>query len=154
MLYQMDPSQQWLDAAAKALAHIITTREITTSDQWSLIACARLLSLKKYPEKILPRHKIIAYAQQVSQSILEEQILYSDNEQLIGSFSNEGRTTPTATRVDALFAALDILGRKDVMLQNAILSAIYSAVGFLLNAQVTEGKYAGGIPSVRWIIRG
>lgn len=146
MLYQIDPSQQWLDAAVKALAHIITAREITTSDQWSLIACAILFSLKNYPDNILPRHKIIAYAQQVSQVILEEQILYSDQKQLIGSFNKEGRTTPTATRVEALFAALDILGRKDVMLQNAILSSIHSAVGFLLNAQVIEGKYAGGIP--------
>lgn len=146
MLYQIDPSQQWLDAAVKALAHIITARKITTSDQWSLIACAKLLSLKNFSENILSRDKIIVYAQQVSQAILEEQILYSDLKQLIGSFSKEGRTTPTATRVEALFAALDILGRKDVMLQNAILSSIHSAVRFLLNAQITEGKYVGGIP--------
>ena len=146
MLYQMDRSQQWLDAASKALAYIITTRRMTTSDQWSLIACARLLSLKKYPENILPRHKIIAYAQQVSMAILEEQILYSDQQQLIGCFNKEGRTTPTATRVEALFATLDILGHEDIMLKNLILSSIHSAVGFLLDAQVTEGKYAGGIP--------
>ncbi len=146
MLYKMDRSQHWLDAATKALAYLTKTRHMTTSDQWTLIACAKLLSLNNYPENILPRQKTISYARQVSLAILEEQILYSNQKHLIGSFNKEGRTTPTATRVEALFAILDILGQKDVMLQNQILSSIHSAIGFLINAQVTEGKYAGGIP--------
>ena len=149
MLYRMDRSRQWLNAAAKGLAYLIKNRAITTADQWSLIACAKLFSLgNDYPEKILPRRDVGAYARQVGLAILEEQILYNDQRQLTGCFNKQGRTAPTATRVEALFAILDIIGQNDVMLRNAILSSIHSAVRFLIDAQVSEGKYTGGIPRV------
>ncbi len=148
MLYQLDHSPQWLTAAAKGLRFLIKNRDIITSDPWSLIACAKLVSLSNYPEKILPRHEVIAYARNVSLAIIEEQILYGRKQQIIGGFNKQGRTTPTATRVEALFAILDIIGRDDAMLRNTIQSSIRSAIKFLLDAQITQGKYAGGIPRV------
>ncbi len=100
MLYQMDRSPQWLMAATRGLRYLIKNRDIITSDPWSLIACAKLVSLPGYPEKILPRHEVISYARHVGLAILEEQILYGRKHQIIGGFNKEGRTTPTATRVE------------------------------------------------------
>ena len=76
----------------------------------------------------------------------EEQILYADTPGLVGGYSTEGRTTPTARRVEALAAALEIIGQKDTVLTNTIHSSMQDAVTFLVRAQITQGRYAGGIP--------
>jgi hypothetical protein len=148
MLYQIDHSRQWLYAATKGLAYLIRNRKVNTSDQWSIIACAKLISTDHYPETILPRHEVITFVREACLAILEEQILYHDQRQFIGCFNLKGRTTPTATRVEALCAIAEIIGEKDTILKNTILASIRSAVRFLMDAQVTTGKFAGGMPRV------
>ncbi len=146
MLNELDTSRQWLVAATKALAYLIKQRDITTTDQWLLIAGARLLSMKNYPTEILPRQVIIQHTVRVCERILQEQILYADNHKYIGGYCIDGRTTPTATRVEGMIAALGIIGNKDAALGNTIKSSVQAAMHFLLQAQITKGKYSGGIP--------
>lgn len=146
MLHDLEPSQRYLVAATKALAYLIQHRDVTTSDQWVLIAGEKLLSTKKYPTKLLPRKLLVQYATRVCENILQEQLLYADNPKYIGGYNSEGRTTPTSTRIEALFAALSILGDKDVMLRNSVKSSTEAAMSFLLQAQRTAGKYSGGMP--------
>jgi len=146
MLNELNPSRRWLVAATKALAYLLKHRDITTTDQWLLIAGAKLLSMKSYPTEILSRKLIIQHTVRVCESILQEQILYADDHNYIGGYCIDGRTTPTATRVDGLFAALRIIGCKDAALSNTIKSSVQAAMTFLLRAQITKGKYSGGIP--------
>lgn len=146
MLNELNPSRRWLVAATKALAYLIKHRDITTTDQWSLITGAKLLSLKSYPTEILSRKLIIQHTVRVCESILQEQILYADDHKYIGGYCINGRTTPTATRVEGLFAAFSIIGYKDAVLRNTIKSSIQAAMNFLLREQITKGKYSGGIP--------
>jgi hypothetical protein len=146
MLYELDPSYRWLIAATKALAYLVKHRDITTSDQWLLIASAKLLSLKSYPKKILSRRLVYQYTVRVCESILQEQILYADDKKTIGGYNTDGRTTPTATRLEGLFAAINIIGHNDTALKNTIKSSIQIGMNFLLRTQITKGKYSGGIP--------
>ena len=146
MLNDLSPSEQWVTAAAKAMAYLLAHQDITTRDPWSLIACAKLLSLKNYPADIVSRRAVIEYTVRVCETIFQEQILYADTPGLIGGYSTEGRTTPTARRVEALAAALEIIGQKDTVLTNTIRSSMQDAVTFLVREQITQGRYAGGIP--------
>ncbi|MBE9485401.1 MAG: hypothetical protein IMY74_11170, partial [Bacteroidetes bacterium] len=139
-------SRRWLIAATEALAHLIKHRDISTADQWSIIASAKLLSMSNYPENILSRELIVQHTSRVCKSIFQEQILYADDDRYVGGFSSDGRTTPTATRVEGLLAALGIISHKDVALCNTISASVQAALVFLLQAQITTGKYSGGIP--------
>ena len=146
MLNDLSPSRQWLVAATKAIAYLIRQRDITTTDQWLLIASAKLLSMKRYPFEIISRKSIIQHISQVCERILQEQILYADNAEYIGGYCIDGRTTPTATRLEGLLAALRIIDSKDATLRNSIKSSAKAALLFLLRSQITKGKYSGGIP--------
>jgi hypothetical protein len=146
MLYELNPSQRWLMAATKAIAFLIRHRAITTTDQWLLIAGSKLFSMKSYPEEIISRKLIIKHAIRVCEMIIQEQILYAYDNKYIGGFSIDGRTTPTATRLEALLAALNIIGNKDTMISNTIKTSARDAINFLLRAQISRGKYSGGIP--------
>lgn len=146
MLNDIDPDRRWLDAATKALAHLIRHHDSTTVDQWLLIAAAKLLSIKEYPATLLPRKRIIQYTTRVCERILEEQILYAGNSKYVGGYSTDGRTTPTAIRIEGLYAALNILGDRDPILSNTISSSIQEAMDFLLQAQIAKGRYIGGMP--------
>ncbi|RTZ96711.1 MAG: hypothetical protein DSY90_09925 [Deltaproteobacteria bacterium] len=146
MLNEMSPSRQWVLAATKAIAYLINHRAMTTSDQWLLIASAKLMTTKSYPSEILSRESIIRYVSRACENMLQEQVLYSPTNELIGGYRIDGRTTPTATRIEGLLAALQIIGLKDPGLRNTVKSSARDAMLFLLRAQITQGTYCGGIP--------
>lgn len=146
MLNDVLPSKQWVAAAARAVAHLIKNRQITTTDHWLLMAAAKLQSLPSYPAEILPNRAILTYTRRVCELIFQEQILYTANPKYVGGYSLDGRTTPTATRIEGLFAALAIIGNDDAALESTIRKSIRKGINFLLNTQLTEGRYAGGIP--------
>ena len=145
MLNELDPSSKWRDNAARALAFLIKQRPLNTSDQWLPIAAARLMSCWNYPDHILAREIVVQFVQQICRKIIEEQILFANDSALVGGFREDGRTTPTATRTEALLAARAILKGRDPMLYATLQAVITSAVRFLLHAQVTSGARAGGI---------
>lgn len=146
MLYEVDPLSEWLQAATRALEHLIKQRPVETGDQWLLIACAKLLSLNNYPQNIVSRETIIKHTKLYCQSVMQEQILHDANIKFIGGFNREGRTTPTATRVEGLAAALEIIGDSDQSFRRTIYSSIEPALNFLIRTQITEGNNSGGIP--------
>ncbi len=148
MLNRIYPSTKWITGITKALSYLIKYREPTTSDQWVLIACARLISTDEYPQEILPRSLIQDYALVLSRMIIEEQVVETDSPCLAGSYHVDGRVTPTSTRIEALLAALKILGKADTVMSNTIRASINSAMQFLLKAQVVNGKLRGGFPRV------
>jgi hypothetical protein len=82
---------------------------------------------------------------QICESILSEQVLNSELPERMGGFSNDGRTTPTATRLEGLQAARMILP-DDLEICNRIDIAVNHGIRFLLNAHISDGQFAGGIP--------
>jgi len=146
MLYKLDPSPLWLQAAAKALAYLIKHRPVETGDQWLLIASAKLLSLKNYPQNIISKDTVIKYSKLFCEHVMQEQVRYAYNREYIGGFNRDGRTTPTATRLEGLAAALEIIGDSDPSFRRTVYTSIEQALYFLLRAQITEGKNSGGMP--------
>ncbi len=149
MLYQIDPSPIYLDAAAKALEYLAKSRKNSSevpADHWALIATKKLFEL--CPEDSLPvsRELLIDHALQVSDSILQEQVQNPMFPEFMGSFSQDGRTTPTATRIEGLMAVLDFLPDINKSMRYRIELAVEKGIRFLLRTQICSGKYAGAIP--------
>jgi hypothetical protein len=148
MLYEKDHAPIWIEAASRALAYLAQRRKNRTNipaDHWALLATERLLSLEKKDHLPIPRELIMNHAVQICKSILQGQIQKSEHPGYLGGFSSDGRTTPTATRLEGLQAALSFLP-PDHDLRQRIDSAVFEGISFLLRAQIREGAFAGAFP--------
>jgi hypothetical protein len=146
-LYEFDHSQEWLDAATKALAYLARSRaghSTVPSDQWALIATAKLLQYCTTNTCQASRQLLIQHAAQVCGSILREQFKGGSPTDIDGAFDAQGRTGPTATSLEGLLAALEFLPKGE--LRHRVQTAVPRGIAFLLRAQVTSGPYAGGMP--------
>ena len=149
MLYERDPSSEWLNASARALGYLARSREGSDevpADHWALLATAKLLPLYSDHNIIVPRQAVLRHAIQISESILRSRPAHSDDPILFGSFTMDGRTTPTATRLEGLLAALEYLPPEQQQLRARAISAVHDGINFLLRAQVHSGDFAGGMP--------
>ena len=150
-LYEVDHTRQWLAAAAKGLSCLAKSRQGTQKlpdDHWALIATAKLLP--HYDRAASPgsREELIQHARDICNVMLAEQITVSGDPRLVGGFTPIGLTTPTATRLEGLLAALEFLPREDVELRKRIEAAAKLGVDFLLRAQIKSGPFAGGMPGI------
>jgi len=146
-LYEADHSHEWLTAAGKALGYLAKSRaglSIVPADHWALIATAKLLPYCEDGGCGVSREELIRHAVQVCESILRDQFKGSASVVLDGAFDPAGRTTPAATRLEGLLAAMEFLPKGE--LRDRIESAIQRGISFLLRAQVTSGSEAGAMP--------
>jgi hypothetical protein len=141
-LYRADPQEKWLKAAEKGLDYLAGIRKedsIVPPDHWALIATAELSAIKKEKGSTLSEaHRF--HAHQIINYMLGE----LEVSPVWGCFSGDGRTTPTATRMEGLVASLKWLEQGE--LREKVVEATQKGTSFLIHAQVKEGKYAGGIP--------
>ena len=148
-LYELDHSRQWLDAAAKGLSYLAKSRQGAQKlpdDHWALIATAKFLPHYDRAASPSSRDELIRHARDICKAMLAEQITSSDDPRLAGGFTPVGLTTPTATRLEGLLAALEFLPREDVDLRKRIEAAANLGVDFLIRAQIKSGPFAGGMP--------
>ena len=146
-LYEMDPSPHWIRAAGRALAYLAKSREkaaVLPPDHWAMIATAKFL--RYYDRSSCPasREELVRHAARICESFLREEITSSVDARLVGGFEADGRTTPTATRLEGMLAALEFLPRDS--LRSRVEAAVGPGIVFLLRAQITSGPYAGGVP--------
>ncbi|MGE3316468.1 MAG: hypothetical protein AB7O26_15235 [Planctomycetaceae bacterium] len=150
MLYEKDPSPKWLKAAADAMAYLAESRagkSKVEADHWALLATARLLPhYDQLKSPRVTREAIIHHAAQVSESILNSQPAHPENSELHGCFTKDGRTTPTATRLEGLLAALSFLPADQQPLRERIRKSVDDGIAFLVRAHVTDGEFAGAMP--------
>jgi len=149
MLYELYPDPQWLQAAANTLAYLARLREGKSkveADHWALLATAKLLPLYDRCRQPLPRAAIVNHAVQICESILAVAAHYPETSPSHGCLTGDGRTTPTAIRLEGLLAALDIIPDEKVSLKKQIVISAREGIGFLLRSQVQSGEYAGAIP--------
>jgi hypothetical protein len=147
VLYDLDHSPLWLDAAARTLAYLCKSREVDSevpADHWALIASAKLMQSCAHTHCLISSDELIEHATKICGSILGQQISAPGSANLAGGFDRSGRTTPTAIRIEGLCAALEFLPENDLTRQIRI--ALPSAVSFLLRAELTSGWYPGAMP--------
>jgi hypothetical protein len=148
MLYEADPSGQWLGSAYRALEYLALSRENSTDipvDHWALLATNKILSFENTGEVVISRELLINHAIQICESILDDQINNQEWPAYDGGFSPDGRTTPTATRIEGIQAALEFLPNNHEI-RGPLNNAVERGISFLLRAQITEGDYEGGYP--------
>lgn len=147
MLYKIDPDPDWLSAAIKAMEYLSVSRKglsVVEADHWALLATAEILRIGG---ENCPREMLLAHAFQVANSIMLERPVFPKESKLYGCFSPEGRTTPTATRLEGLLAAKSYLTGKGEEFDTRLDEMIRSGIAFLVRSQFKTGKYAGGIPA-------
>lgn len=143
MLYQYDHKKKWLKAAIKALKYLANHRKnsiIVPADHWALIATEKLFVLEVLSVK--EKELLLSHSLKICDVIRSEQIT-DISHHLFGSFNLEGRITPTSTRLEGLIAAFNTLPEDAIDQRDKLFSSIRLGIHFLLNAQLSNGKYAG-----------
>ena len=112
-------------------------------DHWALIATEALLRRPR-PEApaVAPglSHRLLDHARQVVDSILAAVGDHAPESPFAGSFGADGRTTPTATRLEGLLAARRFLTREvDAARREAIDEALADGIAFLMRTQRPDG---------------
>ena len=152
LLYERDPDPAWLRGAAAAIAYLARQRAgqpNIPADHWALLATDRLWPLLDGPVDLpLSRTLALRHARQIVLVLLQEQDRVTGDPRLDGAFTPDGRTTPTATRLEGLLATLNFLPRQDDGLRARVEVATHRGVGFLLRAQMQSGPLIGGWPRV------
>ena len=137
-LYELDRSPAWLNAATSALAYLARSRRNLSqppADHWAFIATAQLFSICDETKCTFPKGELLRHAEQICISILQEGTL--------SATGSTARTTPIATRVEGLLAALAFL--PDTVLCMKVEVAVNSSILLLVQAQLSSGRYAGGM---------
>ena len=109
MLYEKDSLDVWIESAAKALAYMAHSRKneaYIPADHWALLATEKMLYLMNNHELPVSRELLVHHAIQICETILRTQIGDPGRPKYDGGFSKDGRTTPTAIRLEGLLAAL------------------------------------------------
>jgi hypothetical protein len=143
MLYELDPDPRWLDSAMQALLFLAADREDDQElppDHWTLLATHRLLRLPRVWEKKRKYQILEKHAAELCQSITGTR---RPNTSWVG-FTGDGRTCPSATRLEGLIAALPLL--KDPLLRARTQHAVEEGIEFILRTQHHIGRCAGGWP--------
>jgi hypothetical protein len=143
-LHAIDANPDWLAAARKTLRYLAGSRHgqpDVPADHWALIATGRVWpDLDEADRAVFKRH-----ARQVVETIMAQQI-WEGEPWTQGGFSPEGRTTPTATRLEGL-TAVEFLFRDEPEFHRRLQVSVSWGIRFLLNAQVKTGQYKGAIPA-------
>jgi hypothetical protein len=150
MLYELDGQERWLRGATAALVHLADSRReqvFVPADHWALLATARLFDVARRERRTVPAELLSAHAAQICRAMLAQRPAYPQPGPAVGCLTADGRTCPTATRVEGMLAALAVLGADDERLRAEIATATSEAVAFLLRCQLREGPFAGGIPA-------
>ncbi len=148
-LYELDPQRPWREAAERALKYLARRRRdrITVEpDHWALLATARLFDIADREGWEIDRPALTFHAAQICKQMVDDLPRYRPSRATAGCLTNDGRTCPTATRLEGLQAALTFLPEDYIELRRRIVPVIDEAMAFLVRAQVPSGPHAGGIP--------
>ena len=149
LLNAVDQDPEWVTGAYEALSYLARSRRGKTEvppDHWSLIATRPLLNRDQIDNQDIDTDLLVLHAVQIVRFMLQEQEPQNGHAVLDGCFSNDGRTTPTAARLEGLLAALDFLPPKSEQLRGNVEAACHRGIQFLIDNQISQGIEKGGIP--------
>lgn len=152
MLYEADKDPKWLETAAKGVAHLVKIRKGQTklpADHWLLIAMDRLYQvfgdLKSPP---VSRDDMVDHGIALANTIIDGQD-HQPKPAIVGCYTKDGRTTPTATRLEGLLALEHLLGSEPNRAKDRerVQQSIVKGILFLRRGQVTTGATKGALPA-------
>jgi hypothetical protein len=155
MLYEADHDTQWLDTAMKGVGRLVIARRDVARDKlppdhWLLIAIDRLVPFyEKVKDPSITKDEMIDHAVTLAQLMIESQTKVSKvRPEIDGCYTKDGRTTPTATRLEGLLALEHALtgDAKRAGIRKELRDSIVKGIYFLRRSQVTSGPNKGGIP--------
>ncbi len=141
LLAERDPGAGWEALAERALMYLHRERQGDVRvplDHWALLATRALHRAGSL------RAELQSHAEQICHSMLLANASPPPGHPLHGCFTGDGRTTPTATRLEGLIAALSFLD--DQALRARIRREVDAGIGFLLRARVRGGPMDGAMP--------
>ncbi len=151
-LYEIDKDPKWLAAGLRTAEHLVTSREGVKrppADHWMMLSGGPLLDLHEHVAT-----PAIAQANLREHLGLLGQIMMSDQEKVRskapamehGGFDRDGRSTPTATRLEGMLSLLRIQRSVDEV-QPGLRESIQHGLAFLMRCQIkSEGPNQGGMP--------
>lgn len=149
MLNEYDPQNKWLTGAARALDYLARSRigkEEVEADHWALLATQRFLPASAQINlAAADKQRLIEHAIQVCGSMLASGSAHLSNPDQYGCFTFDGRTTPTATRLEGLQAGLSIIPPSYRKLRKRIETAVDLGIRFLAESQLKVGAKRGAI---------
>ena len=147
LMYERFKQTQHLTVATNALMYLADLRKDQTqveADHWALLATSKLL---KHLDNSDPKVKRLKHhAKQIVQSMLNQKIKADEHSLYFGAVGPDGRTTPTATRLEGLIAIYDVMSQYEPEIAEPMKEAIYGGIDFLIRAQIKDGEYKGGFP--------
>ncbi len=148
MLHELDPDPTWLESSILAMRHLARERkghgDNVPPDHWALLATERVLRGPHLRHRAEIESELLEHAAQICRRMLADQIVDKPSP-YCGGFQPAGNTTPTATRLEGMQAALCFLPVSSDA-YDAIRKAVSLGVEFLIRAQVQEGPFAGAWP--------
>ena len=148
MLYEIDPDEKWLEGAAMALKYLAKLREgetKTEADHWALIATRKLMQYYRDLDLNIPAELLIDHGIQICKSMILQMAQFPAYTPYYGCMTSDGRTTPTATRMEGLLSFVSLVPGNRKSLIYSILLVTNKGIGFLERAQVKQGPYKGGM---------
>lgn len=134
-LHRLDGDPAWLAAARRGADWLIDGRDAGKAtaalphDHWLLMALAELDELTGDP-------RYAAHGARIAEAIVDARRTSSRHPDWIGSFYDPPRTTPTATRAEAL-VAMERLARRTGRDRRPIVEALRAMAAFQLRCQLT-----------------
>ncbi|MBX3231698.1 MAG: hypothetical protein KIT84_23270 [Labilithrix sp.] len=154
MLYEADRDPQWIASAAKGIAHLVHSRKGTSKlppDHWLMIAIDRFLPFYgDVQDPPITKSEILQHAIDLGRSMIESQTKTAEERpELAGCYTNDGRTTPSATRLEGLLALEHALASEPAAnadVRKEVRDSIVKGIQFLRSSQHVTGPVKGGFP--------
>lgn len=147
-LHELHPDARLLDDSVAALLHLARERArdgYAPADHWALLATEKLFDIARREGLAIPRDALQTHALQICHAMLEENAA-PETPQASGALVRLGYVTPTATRLEAMLAALNVLPEGHAIVPH-VEAAVHRGIAFLLRAQIQDGPFAGGLPN-------
>jgi hypothetical protein len=149
MLYKIDPDSLWLHSVTMGMTYLANIREGRVKvpvDHWALLATRSMIENWPDIKKNTSLYKrILIHAKQICNYALSQQIDI-EGSPLSGGFNSEGRTCPTATRLEGLLASYTfMIEKEDAELRKDIKDSVINGMEFLLSSQLNKGENSGAI---------
>jgi hypothetical protein len=147
--YQIGADRRWLAAAERGLHYLAKHRRgrfPVEPDHWALMATAEYLRIHQVADGRPTSQDLLQHAIQICESMLHEQVCSGGSAENCGWFTADRRTTPTATRIEGLLAALRFLPDSLQDLRHRMVIGVVRGIQFLLRSQIQDGPFAGSVP--------
>jgi hypothetical protein len=148
LLYKHDPLPLWLETASKGLMYLAKSRwrkAIVEPDHWALVATEELFSFLRHCGGHANSEWLLDHARRICASMVAARPL-EVGDAWEGCLTDDGRTCPTATRLEGLLGGRRLLQEHDPELCHQMDDVIEAGIRFLLRSQIREGPLAGAIP--------